>query len=214
MSFRNFPPSAPSQRSLFNNIETSTTASRPLKSWRTFPVWRKHSTTSSAFRTRWRRCPRRRSNRKTCKEYVLLIYAMSIIGVKMNEGKYFLDFGLRDAYIILGPDLDLKYKLYRYLISSKITSFSMFTNTLLMKDHHHLLSGTDCTCESAIAIVAELWPFVAQFCIWRSSYFLHHISSFVHMLSCCDEIEINSRAIFNWTVPVLHFHHAECLDQT
>jgi len=90
---------------------------------------------------------------------------MSIIGVKMNEGKYFLDFGLRDAYIILGPDLDLKYKLYRYLISSKITSFSMLTNTLLMKDHHHLLSGTDCTCESAIAIVAELWPFVAQFCI-------------------------------------------------
>ena len=57
---------------------------------------------------------------------------MSIIGVKMNEGKYFLDFGLRDAHIILGPDLDLKYKLYRYLISSKITSFSMFTNTLLM----------------------------------------------------------------------------------
>ena len=85
---------------------------------------------------------------------------MSIIGVKMNEGKYFLDFGLRDAHIILGPDLDLKYKLYRHLIS-----FSMLTNTLLMKDHHHLLSGTDCTCESAIAIVAELWPFVAQFCI-------------------------------------------------
>ena len=123
---RNFPLLAPSQPSLFNNIETFTTASRPLRSWRTFPGWRKHSTTSSAFRTRWRRCPRKRSNSKSCKEYALLIYIVSIIGLKMYGGKYFLDFGLCDAHIIQGPDLDLKYKISRYLISSKTTSFSMF----------------------------------------------------------------------------------------
>jgi len=61
---------------------------------------------------------------------------MSIIVLKIcvwgEGGKYFFDLGFCDAHIIQGPDLDLKYKLSRFLISSKTTSFSMFTNTLLM----------------------------------------------------------------------------------
>ena len=110
--------------------------------------------------------------------------------------------------LILGYAMHISYKVLIWTSSTKYLDiwshqrqhhFRCFTNTLLMEGHH-LFHGNNCTCETVPANVAELWPFVAQFCTWRSCHFLHHISIFVHMLSCCDEIDIISRAFFNWTV--------------
>ena len=203
---RNFPLLAPSQPSLFNNIETFTTASRPLRSWRTFPGWRKHSTTSSAFRTRWRRCPRRRSISKSCNMNMSYWYILCpLLAWKCIGGNISLILGYAmHISLILGYAMHISYKVLIWTSSTKYLDiwshqrqhhFRCFTNTLLMEGHHHF-HGNNCTCETVPANVAELWPFVAQFCIWRNCHFLHHISIFVFMLSCCDEIDIISRAFF------------------